>query len=356
MFSKQFLRDPFTSARFYMAALATTLIVVALTACGGGGGGAPASTPPVGGGGTDTVVITPPVVVTYTAANLCASGPALTSTVSQAAANALVPGNCPALLASAYASTSVVVGSGKLTLSVNNLPAGFTGGVLMVSRNVPSTQSIWDIIPSTTGNGTAKFRDGSATPLYASVYQGVLEMNFVGAPSASKTITFTTDADPSIVVCTAPAMLTTANTCISPPAATGYTWNSVVKVWVADRGIYVTSINTLPATCLNIGDACYLAKAADGTIKFVQGPTSVMFAVYQTADGYLNTYPINAADGTRNNISAALIAGGASGNLWDYVVGTTSGIIQKVVTPSACFEYAFGTLWSNSPVTCPVGP
>ena len=55
--------------------IAATAIM--LTACGGGAGGTP--------------------TVTYTATSVCASGPALTSTVSQAAANARVPADCPAL-------------------------------------------------------------------------------------------------------------------------------------------------------------------------------------------------------------------------------------------------------------------
>jgi hypothetical protein len=72
------------------------------------------------------VVVTPPgtTVITYTAATLCASGPALTSTVSQAAANALVPSACPVLPASAYADTTVAVGTSTLTLGSTHLPAG----------------------------------------------------------------------------------------------------------------------------------------------------------------------------------------------------------------------------------------
>jgi hypothetical protein len=355
MFSKSFLRDPFSRTRFCTAALATTLVVVALTACGGGGGSgaAPATggNPP-GGSGTDTVVVTTPTMtVTYTATNSCWSGPNLTSTVSQAAANALVPNACPALPATEYSATSVVPSTSTLTLTINNLPAVFTDGVLTATGL--ASGGTWDVVSTATGI-TVTPRGGTSLNWVTS-YSGNLVMNFAGAPSASKTITFTTGADPSVVVCTAPAMLTTANTCISPPAATGYTWNAVVKVWVADRGVYITSINTLPATCLNIGDACYLANAADGTIKFVQGPTSVMFAVYQTADGYLNRFPIN-SDGTPNNAAPLLTNGGVSGSALDYVVGTISGIIQKVTFTATCFELTFTTMWGNSQVTCPVGP
>jgi hypothetical protein len=230
-----------------------TFMVAALTACGGGGGSSPAFTtqPSVVGTApaaptTPTVPTTPvvtPTVVTFTASTLCASGPALTSTVSQAAANALVPGNCPALPATAYAATSVVVGSGTLTLSVNNLPAGFTGGVLSASANVPSNQSVWNLVPTTTGNASATLRAGSAAPVFASTYTGVIEMNFAGAPSASKIITFTTGADPMMMT----DLL-----------------NQVTR-FIVPIGIQkVVPSTELPMTCLKVTDSCFLTAVMSG--------------------------------------------------------------------------------------------
>ena len=45
-------------------------------------------------------------------------------------------------------------------------------------------------------------RQGSAALSYGTVYNGSIMMNFVGAPSASKTITFTTGADPAVTALT----------------------------------------------------------------------------------------------------------------------------------------------------------
>lgn len=331
--------------------LGIAIIAAALTGCGGGSAGAPTGpTPQAGGGsGTDTVVITTPTVVVtpviYIAATSCASGPALTSTVSQAAANALVPDSCPTV---STVGVGVSIGAGNM-LAITGLPVGVT-----VSSSTVTMVS---------GGSTLIFVNGvltSGTPLSNATYtfSGAV-IKLANAPAitiAGTTVSPVIAAVP--VVCVAPAMRNSLiNQCITAPAATGYTWNSVVAggVWVANRGVYVIGVNTLPATCLNIGDTCYLAKSADGTIKFVQGPTSVMFAVYQTADGYLNTKPLN-NDGTLNNVGPLLISGGASGNSWDYVTGTTNGIVQKVTSLATCSEYTFGTLWSNSSVTCPVGP
>jgi hypothetical protein len=73
---------------------------------------------------------------------------------------------------------------------------------------------------------------------------------------------------PPAPVCTAPAMANSSGTCVSPPAGTGYTWNNVIKAWVADIGTLVVGLNTLPAECVTIGDACWKASTANGTIKY----------------------------------------------------------------------------------------
>ena len=188
--------------------LGTAITAAVLTGCGGGSAGAPTGpTPQAGGGsGTDTVVITTPTVVVtpviYIAATSCASGPALTSTVSQAAANALVPSGCPALPATAYTNTQVVatVTSGTLTLTVTNLPAGFVSGVLTATG--PASGGVSDV----NANGSVAPRPGSSAD-WATTYTGNLVMNFAGAPSASKTITFVTPANPVLSV-TWPANIT----------------------------------------------------------------------------------------------------------------------------------------------------
>lgn len=352
-----------------MVLIVATLLM--LTACGGGGGGdsAPVGTTP--STPTTPVVTQPgitPTVTTFTAITLCASGPALTSTLSQAAANALVPGNCPALPASAYAATSVAAGSGTLTLTVSNLPSGFTGGTLAATKVTPSLTSNWDLVPTTTGNASATLRAGSAAVSFATVYNGTIEMNFVGAPSASKTITFTTGADPSIVVCTAPAMLNAANTCISPPAATGYTWNSVIKAWVANVGVRVFGANMLPVTCVNVGDACWLENVANGTIKFVQSDmipqgltiTKTMNAYFKISNGPFGEAwvytPLN-LQGLSLNANPSVANGSVASNI-DWVQGSSqiNGVIVHQVMGNSCFNFSYlvteGNFVSQS-VTCP---
>ena len=183
-------------------ALAALALIAALAACGGGGGGAG---PTFSGGGEVTTPVggnTPTMTITYTATSMCASGPNLTSTVSQLAANALVPSACPALPASVLAQANVVVGSGTLNISVTGLPAGFTGGTLAATKVTPSTTAFWDLIPTTTGNASATLRAGSAAVSFNTVYNGSIMMNFAGAPSANKTITFTTGADPAVTALT----------------------------------------------------------------------------------------------------------------------------------------------------------
>ena len=69
--------------------------------------------------------------------------------------------------------------------------------------------------------------------------------------------------------CPSPAVASSTGNCINPPAASGYSWNSVLKVWVADIGTTITSLNTLPDACLAVGDACWKASTANGTIKYI---------------------------------------------------------------------------------------
>lgn len=259
MFSKSFLRAPSTPLRFCVAALLIAATAIMLTACGGGGG---TTTPPATGG-------------TYTATSLCASGPALTSTVSQAAANALVPNSCPAV-----PTTGVTVNVVGGMLVVNGLPPGVT----------VATSSFTAI----SGGSTVVFTNGaltSGTLLSGATYTySGAQVTFTNAPNVIIAGTF---VSPVIVVCIAPAMLNTANACISAPAATGYTWNSVVAggVWVADIGVLVSTANLLPVTSFVIGDAAWLTAAANGTIKYVktasikqQDSRPLIYAFYKTTN------------------------------------------------------------------------
>jgi len=75
--------------------------------------------------------------------------------------------------------------------------------------------------------------------------------------------------------CPAPAMTNSLGTCTSPPAASGYNWDNITKAWVADVGVLVVGLNTLPAECLTVGDACWKESTANGTIKYFASNTVI---------------------------------------------------------------------------------
>ncbi len=341
MFSKQFLRDPFTSGRFCMAALATTLVVVALTACGGGGGGGAA---PSGGGvapvdpGTTTVVITPTI---YTAATLCASGPALTSTVSQAVANALVPDSCPTV---STVGVGVSIGTGNM-LTITGLPVGVS-----VSGSTVTMVS---------GGSTLVFLNGaltSGTPLSNATYtfSGAV-IKLTNAPAI--TIAGTTVSPVIATTCTAPAMRNTViNTCITAPAVTGYTWNSIVAggIWVADVGVLVTDANLLPATSLVIGDSAWLQFAASGAMKCTATPKTKaagrpeIFCHYKTVNGvggdgvteYYVSMPMMADTVATGGPANQNVGNGGQGNQVSSFKGSVKGV-QYTIVSQGCFEFAY---------------
>lgn len=338
MLSKKFLRDPFTSARFCIAVPATTLVVVTLTACGGGGGGAA----PSGGGvapvdpGTPTVIITPTV---YTAATLCASGPALTSTVSQSAANALVPDSCPTV---STVGVGVSIGAGNM-LAITGLPVGVT-----VSSSTVTMVS---------GGSTLIFVNGvltSGTPLSNATYtfSGAV-IKLANAPAitiAGTTVSPVIAAVP--VVCVAPATRNSLiNQCITAPAATGYTWNSAVAggVWVADIGVLVTGANLLPATSLVIGDAAWLQASADGTVKYTKTDRLVdgrpqVYANYKTNNNIIGTVayvtmPMYADSVGTSGAANQNVGNGGQGNVLFSFKGSSNGV--KYTTSAGCWEFAY---------------
>jgi hypothetical protein len=160
----------------------TTLAALALAtlaACGGGGAGSSS---------------TSPVVTTYTAATACASGPALTSTVSQAAADALVPAACPALT-SAQLSAIAVNRSATGALTLTGLPTGVAWSAKSVTFTKGST--------SVTGTVDAA---GNITPTSA-LAAGTWTVTFTGQPALAPAVTNLTLA--SVVVPAAATPLTT---------------------------------------------------------------------------------------------------------------------------------------------------
>jgi hypothetical protein len=236
---------------FRFALPARLTLITLLAACGGGGGG----DAPVGV--TPPVVTSPAVTVTYTATAMCASGPALTSTVSQVAADALVPNACPALPATAYAATTVVAGSGTLSLTVTGLPAGFVNGVLTATGL--ASGGTWDVVATAAGI-TVTPRAGAATD-WATSYSGTLVMNFAGAPSASKTITFTTPAAPVTFAWTA-----SVKTLVEPANVNGVlvSSNLAVTTWLALNPVEVSQNTTI------IGGAKWNANLANDNVQIVK--------------------------------------------------------------------------------------
>ena len=317
------------------------LALITLAACGGGG----STTPPV--------VITPgTTTVIYTATTLCASGPALTSTVSQLAADALVPDACPALPATAYANTQVVasVNNGTLTLTVTNLPAGFVSGVLTASSG--STGGVADVNAS----GSVVTRPGSSIN-WATNYTGTLVMNFANAPAITIAGSFVTPAIAVVpVVCTAPAMRNNIiNQCITAPAATGYTWNSIVGggIWVADIGVLVTGANLLPATSYVIGDAAWNQAMASGLIKCTNTTRTKaagrpeIFCHYKTLNvvggngitEYYVSMPMMADTVATGGPANQNVGNGGGNNIRSFFKGSTVG--AQFVTVNGCFEYGY---------------
>ena len=179
--------------------------------------------------------------------------------------------------------------------------------------------------------------------------------------AVSAMLTFTTKTAPA---CTSPAMRNSVGTCVSPPAATGYTWNDVIKVWVADIDVLVTGLNMLPQACVTFGDACWKASTADGTIKYF-ATGMVINGRKQVMAGY-RLYSSNAASVTfamvpfyldteadtpvlNKSVSSAYTTDGfASGK------GNQVGV--KFITPTnICGEYYFtGSGIGTRLISCPI--
>jgi hypothetical protein len=334
-----------------VAVLGIVLVTASLVACGGGGGGG--STP-----------VTPPASFTETVT--CPTGEqksATASTQSAAidAAGALCP--APTLLSVTPAngdtttSPDTLVGTGIVVATSSALRVPNVADVTLKAGtlNVPGTITL----VGTKGfkfTPTAKLAYGQAYTFVANLFDGLGKSLVVQS-------TFTTSA----VVCTAPAMLNSAGTCISPPAATGYTWNSVIKVWVADIGTLVTGLNALPAECVTVGDACWKESSASGKIKYFAtnmvltgiNDRKMVFAGFIVgksgpASGYFNTIPIyidTEADTPFINKDI-----GASWNSDGFVNGKGSQEGLKFTTPTnGCWEKFFtGTGTNSRSVSCPI--
>jgi hypothetical protein len=319
----------------------TTLAALALAtlaACGGGGGSS---------------AVTPPAATTYTASTTCATGPALTSTVSQAAADALVPASCPALT-SAQLSAIAVNRSATGALTLTGLPTGVAWSAKSVTFTKGST--------SVTGTVDAA---GNITPTSA-LAAGTWTVTFTGQPALAPAVTNLTLTSVIVPVVLAPCVAPNVNNtvtgaCVTVP--TGYTFNPNLGgggAAVANIGVLVTGANTLPAACLTVGDACWVSSVQNGTIKFVNSGVTIapinnrpiVFAYYVTATGYYNTQPVYADDGAP--AASTGVSGGGNANIYLDVKGVSNGVRQSGI--GACGELTYnGTgAFSSNLISCPI--
>lgn len=311
---------------------ATALSVVALAslvACGGGGGGG-------------TSAVTPPPIVCPaggTAANNSACA-AVTGTISIGDGVSVDD-----LFANGFATTTT-----GATQVPNVVDVKLVIGATEVGATVPLTLS--NFAPTSFLN---KFAIKPAVGTYTYVANLI---DGLGRPFKIVK-TFTTGG----TACPAPAMANSLGTCMSPPVANAI-WNSVMKAWAYPAGVLVVSLNTLPAACVTVGDACWMAKIADGTIKLVStnavqtgyNTRPIVFAVYKTFDGFFNEMPLYADVPALSPFAAQTVSnGGTSSNLTD-VKGSDNGI--KMTFPAfGCYErvHTGAGSWGNVKLdSCPI--
>lgn len=312
---------------------ATALSAVALAslvACGGGGGGG-------------TSAVTPPPIACPTggtAANNSACT-AVTGTISISDGVSVDD-----LFANGFATTTT-----GATQVPNVADVKLYIGASQVGATVPLTQSDF----TSTG-----YKNKMATKLLPGwTYTYVADLiDGLGRPFKIVK-TFTTGG----TVCTAPAMANSLGTCMSPPVANAI-WNSVMKAWAYPAGVLVVGLNTLPAACVTIGDACWKAMIADGTIKLVSTNAAmtgystrpVVFAVYKTFDGYNNQMPLYVDVIADTPFASKLVWNSGGMQTVTDVKGSDNGI--KITYPDyGCYErvHTGGGNWGNVKLgSCPI--
>lgn len=240
-----------------VAVLAVAVITASLVACGGGGGG------------SNPAVVTQ-VPVSFTEKVTCPTGVEKSATGgTQAEALGTAKALCPAVTGTISAEDGI---------SPDDLFAKGFSTTTNGSMQVPNVDNVKlyagaSAVGATVSLSLNDFNPKSFMvkttnkPMYASPYTYVANLvDGLGRPFQIVK-TFTTGNSPP-PVCTAPAMQNSLGNCMSPPTTTGYTWNTVIKVWVADIGTLVVGLNVLPAECVTVGDACWKESSANGKIKY----------------------------------------------------------------------------------------
>lgn len=315
----------------FAVTLAVLATAIALTACGGGGGG-----------GT---VVTPPPVTTPAPTVL------LSSVVPATGATNVSVNVRPVFT---FAVTNVTAINTVTAFVCNSKQITYLATADLTSKAGSATISFAPMVALTNGDSCTMSSDVTAT----------------GAGGSAKTTvntSFTVEAAP-VVTCQGAAMMNSVNTCVSPPAATGYTWNNVIKAWVANIGTNVVGLNELPLECTTIGDACWKASTASGAIKYFEtnavatGINSRKLVVAgiivskksSFAAGnftLIPVYPDSESDTPYTNLSIL------NGSNTDGVVnlkGSDGGV--KFTTPTnGCWEWGRVTGgWANHSTACPI--
>jgi len=337
-------------------ALATAAVIAG---CGGGGGGG-------------SVVVTPPTPVTFTetVSATCPNDAKVTGTATeatQAAAqskaldNALAQCSGPTL-------TSITPANGSTTADPDGIA---TTGIVVSTSSALQIPNVTNDLVLKAGTTVVPVKVSPVDPkvlritptvklLYGQLYSYVFNLK----DGLGKPLTVSGSFITSASGCNLPSQLNSLGVCMAPPAPTGYTWNVANKVWVADIGTLVTGLNTLPAECVTIGDACWKVSSANGTIKY--------FGTGLTVDG-------------RKFIFAGYIIGGTLPGAGSFAMKTiyfdteaatpglskevnvaynTSGIVNakgsvdgvKYTTPTnGCWEFFYtGSGTNTRPATCPI--
>ncbi len=277
--------NTFCYQRHRMACVAIATLAVGLVACGGGGGGGTATSTP-----TAPTATAPTLTLTASATSQAVAGP-------------------------------IVVNSDRALASIDAVSVMAPGGVAVAASATLSADKLSiSIAPNTLLS-------------YGTTYAVTVRANANGVVGTLSSNV----ATPPVAVCAPPAIANAFNNCISPPAATGYSWSTAFKAWVADIGVLVTKPNLLRAACKTIGDACWQASAADGTIKFVNsgitlprssGNRPIAFAYYRAlTDAGMDTSVVQPFFADAAFVSAAIPT---SQSVLDFVSGglgdTTSTI------------------------------
>lgn len=256
---------------------------------------------------------------------------------------------------------------------------GCTGNLYDVTGGVPLT-SLWNgsaIAERIVGTFTMSFTDANHGVMGGTIdgvsWQKTISRELFGsvpcvAPQVANDIG-NACVDPTPVSgCLPPTMQNSKGACMLPPAPTGYTWNNIHKAWVADIGTLVTGINTLPATCVKIGDSCWLDSIADGTIKLANtnavmtglDTRPIVMAAYIVGTssffGYYVSVPLYADEvGKSAALNQNIENGGVNNATVTEIKGSGLGLKQNY-SSAGCWEMVWDTggAWVEHRISCPI--